>query len=1725
MQVNLYAYNSRGELQDVLQHATGQGILHLYEGLFDIHIQSGQTVLVKKHVQCTGSHAHLSGLVTPVVADLTGILYPVSLNVHARSGSGALELVGSTSNQVGSSFTSLVTTNVLSTSVVDISLHYFGQVISLATDQSCSENSPCKLTDLTRNLTIAFEGLDDIQSQVFASSTDVVPMLQATSSNTAHFTVLASLVHVQLTTSTLGEVSSPHQVDCQQQSTCAWSAISSLHVPFMGLEGVAVTVKAAASGTVVAQVASANENWQVALLQGTYTLELSHFGVRHQVPGNFTCTALKGCPEFENFAVTLLVTFAGLSDANVRIMSPLSEAIDAPMVEVFALEGESNYIEVNALAGRYEVTVSVGAASVVTAKPVNCLSGTCTISGFVCTFVNEVPSQTSRIALSTANGEVTSLALTSNGGRISNRGWSSSQSNGQSSVSSQSSESSSPSQSSESSSPSQSSGSSESSSSESSGGGGNDNRRVSFTLLAVTYEAQYLDHRQKKIGEPVTWSTCTPGPRDLELQSVEMTEDPSVLLAHFAVPLQPQTIATDCALTFTNQNLGAGATCRVIAPHIVRIDCSEDATILPGDTVTVLMQYVTVAAPRTGLLHGAAPLTAPNGVPSVSITLLAPTTVSAQAEHILLDATQSQGRGGRPMTYLWRVEPEGTVTIEGVSQIFMPTLSLRGPLPLLGDPITVTLTVTNAWGMHATRSHTLQVVAEPCLPTLTVDVPDLLEIAAGTMGLVPLTAAVQVPASCQSPAAAAVNVSWSQRSGPALPSDWNVDSSSSSSSVWIDRSSLIAGSEVVLVVTAQVDQVQVERAITVRILPVPPLIILRGGNAQVGERQGISLNAAASLDLSSHASGTSGLSFSWHCQQVRRGLPCLTKRGELAETTTNTGSSLSLSRRDALPLGAYLFTLTARSLSEDNAAHVASHSVWVTVVKGNIPAHEVVVGDLKQGSQVLADQLIRLTGHALTGESSLASLRWSATVNGQHDWPLIPGQTILTEPDTGVLVLQREVLLPHVTYVFTLTVTEHSGRRSSSQATLTPVLLPFGGNLAVNPTAGVFLQDTFTLSLSGWQAVSVGSPARRLTFAFAVEDESGEELPLSTAHSGSLWHVYLPAGAVTVKGTVTDLEGATTQVLQPVTVARGGSNPLIYHELQDWAEVKLSAAVEQQDLDEVVDVIASMQSALTLLNGSMDTTAIESQMMTALLQLQSVVRNPNDVNAWLSAMHSFLQTEQLNSQRWATLQAALLEWSSEGWMTEGQALDESLNVLSVMMAYALDPQISPPAQNTYTNQVVDVLNNLGSQMAADLSCDQAASVKHSGSLGVAVRQLSGAKSAAMEFSAGVFSLADSWNNVLTSNCTTFQVSLLNYDLYGSGAAVGGEGESSSTESSSHSHGHQRRRVKSANDISMVRITPIMGVRAWNSQQTAPSSGTTEPWSVSLKHEGVVTNSVEYGCMLAIPTDSKEEPTWLSGDDACQMTPGTDASICTCHTLGLVMVATLPTPGIVTSSSNSGNTELPSGGLPNSTETLPYVYDPILAVVSVLLVGFALCVLAALGLLVVLSVVLAARWILQRRRSSYAPVATSAGAASKETNPLYDYQVIDSGEEVDAQEDESLTAPRELQRQQMKEDMLTTLTVDPAKKLHAQANWNTQNALFAVASGVSTSNSTSSSSSSSLANAKPAISPYGSKLPSTPSPNAATPVVLTTKKLGQSAYVSIPTADEDVFVHPSMGESD
>lgn len=144
--------------------------------------------------------------------------------------------------------------------------------------------------------------------------------------------------------------------------------VCDLKVEFPGIKLNRVTVKTPSGGTVIYKDWPVNE-WTVALLQGTYTVELQH-GAKVKTVENVNCTGTSGT--VSNIVSTLTVNFPGMKANRVTVKTTSGGTViyrDWPQDQaVFAL-----------LKNHYQVQIQVGSISGV--ADVDCTGNTCTLAG------------------------------------------------------------------------------------------------------------------------------------------------------------------------------------------------------------------------------------------------------------------------------------------------------------------------------------------------------------------------------------------------------------------------------------------------------------------------------------------------------------------------------------------------------------------------------------------------------------------------------------------------------------------------------------------------------------------------------------------------------------------------------------------------------------------------------------------------------------------------------------------------------------------------------------------------------------------------------------------------------------------------------------------------------------------------------------------------------------------------------------------------------------------------------------------------------------------------------------------------------------------------------------------------------------------------------------------------------------------------------------------------
>ncbi len=400
---------------------------------------------------------------------------------------------------------------------------------------------------------------------------------------------------------------------------------------------------------------------------------------------------------------------------------------------------------------------------------------------------------------------------------------------------------------------------------------------------------------------PSVTATASPSPLAVpppNLQSVRLADSGLWLDLNFDQAIQAATSVTCSAYLELTQlaQLGSSPSCVWTSPVVLRIIFGRGASIKAGDTLRMKSGSIIAVVPPFHVFHKAdgrvLPPTSPLS-PQVQVILPA---VAAPCSPAVLDATLSQGSGGRPFIVLWElvgaVGPSGVVLSPSQTATMaaqLATASTAGQLRVVLPPAVLLPGVTYSFAL------TLQSFLGPSASagrgaqrlSMTVGAPSApqLSLQGGAIRSVRRDAELQLAAAgsigtCAAAAPAVLSYRWRQVGGP---SSVRLTPSSDPRRSSVAQGQLLFGRGVYtfeVTVTASSAGVSTASAarVSVSVLEVGLVPAVSGGDRSVGFTVPVELDASSTRDINvapvqQRQGTTHAMTYSWSCVVI--GLPSL----------------------------------------------------------------------------------------------------------------------------------------------------------------------------------------------------------------------------------------------------------------------------------------------------------------------------------------------------------------------------------------------------------------------------------------------------------------------------------------------------------------------------------------------------------------------------------------------------------------------------------------------------------------------------------------------------------------------------------------------------------------------------------------------------------------------------------------------------------------------------------
>ncbi|ETV92473.1 hypothetical protein H310_13163 [Aphanomyces invadans] len=569
-----------------------------------------------------------------------------------------------------------------------------------------------------------------------------------------------------------------------------------------------------------------------------------------------------------------------------------------------------------------------------------------------------------------------------------------------------------------------------------------------------------------------------------------------------------------CAVVFnvTGTGLfGDNPVCSWPNTRTIRVVLGRAPTVLPKDIVT-LNGNVLKSTPEAILSMSSTSMQVelPRRPPVPRTTVSGPLNLGS-CDHLSLNARASSGSGGRQMVWQWTVDPPGILDGLGLTNqtIWIPSDELS-----YGGVYTITLTLTNFFGMNATSDKLVVTKASMPLPSVYIEGPSQVTLLRSQ--------------SLQLSSVASVSTCGNATTNPSMGFAWSVNNvpvvSESRNPRQLKLSGLDVGVHTVTVLVFMSDRPEVNNtaSVAVQIKPSPLTALIVGGNRTVGNGDDLLLNGTRSFDPDNRSTS---LEYLWACTDPNTGRTSCNGEAILD------GGVTTIARDNLPPKQVIQITLT---VFDPMTGRRASTSISLTIVLGNPPVTKIVS---LATTKFNPDAKIVLSGSVSSVLDAKPTATWA--IDGDQDGSIAAAAFGLSAASLRMVVVPNS-LRPGRSYGFVLTGKDKFNQLSSATMTIAMNEAPTSGNVEVTPASGTTLSTVFRISCNDW--VDEDLP---LKFSFKyIVGEYSPDVPQVTLSDYSLttsFDTVFPTGGgpnntITIISYIADALGYTTQSISTVQV-------------------------------------------------------------------------------------------------------------------------------------------------------------------------------------------------------------------------------------------------------------------------------------------------------------------------------------------------------------------------------------------------------------------------------------------------------------------------------------------------------------------------------------------------------------------------------------------------------------
>ena len=604
----------------------------------------------------------------------------------------------------------------------------------------------------------------------------------------------------------------------------------------------------------------------------------------------------------------------------------------------------------------------------------------------------------------------------------------------------------------------------------------------------------------------------------------------------------------NCERVLSNSDtarMGDGVRCVWASDEVLEVRLGELATILPGETLTVLAANVREPNPSDQ---------APFGVDEELVLQLdafldpvpVPVAPAIFATDLTVDASASFLDGSRPMVFQWSIarssDANGTISLPvspALSSLVTSTVTSKLFIPEVLLPsnsyFLVSVIATNFLGITSAPVTTTSYRADST-PSLAIRSGRFQEVYVFQDTLIP--AQLVIPSLLETIVGVCPDVIyiWSIVSGS---SSFPLDATSATNTLLIPAFTLVANGNYTLsltvIISPSADQpIVLTDSTTLRTVQLDLEAFIVGGDRDFPVDSALQLDVELRTDTSlvNHAS----LSFFWSCSSLLTGGACISSQSFSPVLFPTPSPSITIPANELSP-GRYVFEMMASS--NDPSILPGTATVTITLLPSNSIRLSLLTSNVH--AKVNPREVVALDG-VIEGP----------VVDPVFSWSVVSGDLDLSNPErirsedieSSRLILAPYALVGGSETVIALRVRD-GARVGHAQISLYANTPPFSGSIVAVPSTGEFDRTIFELQVATSMDETTDMPLQYFfryrpldCSALARDEVSGScpEIPIGGIQSLPSVRAVFPPGIHEVIGYVVDRFSAASFSVVTVTV-------------------------------------------------------------------------------------------------------------------------------------------------------------------------------------------------------------------------------------------------------------------------------------------------------------------------------------------------------------------------------------------------------------------------------------------------------------------------------------------------------------------------------------------------------------------------------------------------------------